>query len=302
MSLSDFYNHILNLNVDFIGKGSDRHERPHKPIMLLVVMDLIEDNSAKIEHIEWSKKLRSRFTQYFEIIISSNDKNTPENPFFYMRSEPFWNCYRIHTDGGVRELEKTPLVSDCDTGKVFASLDSTLQELYDPKVRERVRSRIIGRYFPHHRYAIKQLLGSPLDLAVEEESNDPKRSEAFRSSIMEAYDYQCAACGLRIYMPDQKINFVDAAHIEPFSIQYNDHPSNGIALCKNHHWAMDRHLIAPNLNLEWQVSTLLDSRRSASENELLSLSGKTVLMPKERSYYPDARSVQWRMERLLVEN
>ena len=49
MSLSDFYSHILNLNVDFIGKGSDRHERPHKPIMLLVVMDLIEDNSAKVE-------------------------------------------------------------------------------------------------------------------------------------------------------------------------------------------------------------------------------------------------------------
>jgi putative restriction endonuclease len=218
MSIPDFYNHILNLHVDFIGKGSDRHERPHKPIMMLVVMDLIEDGSARVEHIEWTQKLRTRFAEYFEIVKAANDNNTPENPF----SESFWKCFRVHSDGNVRELEKTPLVSDCDTGKVFASLDSGLQELYDPKVRERVRSRIIGRYFPHHRYAITQLLGSPLDLAVEEESKDPKRSEAFRSTIMNAYDYQCAACGLRIYIPDQKINFVDAAHIIPFSVQYND--------------------------------------------------------------------------------
>jgi len=31
-----------------------------------------------------------------------------------------------------------------------------------------------------------------------------------------------------------------ATHLIPFSESRNDHPTNGLALCKNHHWAMDR--------------------------------------------------------------
>jgi len=36
-----------------------------------------------------------------------------------------------------------------------------------------------------------------------------------------------------------------AAHLIPFNLSRNDKPTNGMALCPNHHWAMDRHLIAP---------------------------------------------------------
>jgi len=36
-----------------------------------------------------------------------------------------------------------------------------------------------------------------------------------------------------------------AAHLLPWDRYHNDHPTNGIALSKNHHWAFDRHLITP---------------------------------------------------------
>ncbi|WP_346189974.1 HNH endonuclease [Rubritalea halochordaticola] len=43
-----------------------------------------------------------------------------------------------------------------------------------------------------------------------------------------------APCGLRIRLPGGH-TVVDAAHIIPFSESQDDHPRNGIALCKNHH-------------------------------------------------------------------
>ena len=36
-----------------------------------------------------------------------------------------------------------------------------------------------------------------------------------------------------------------ATHLIPFSESRNDHPTNGLALCKNHHGTMERNLIAP---------------------------------------------------------
>ena len=32
---------LYHLNVGTIGKGAERHERPHKPLLLLAVLDLI---------------------------------------------------------------------------------------------------------------------------------------------------------------------------------------------------------------------------------------------------------------------
>jgi len=86
----------------------------------------------------------------------------------------------------------------------------------------------------------------PESHARDEAARQSGRNRAFRRKVLEIHDYQCAACGLRIKMPEvSDLTFVDAAHLIPFSESQNDHPNNGLALCKNHHWAMDRHLIAP---------------------------------------------------------
>ncbi|WP_200797117.1 HNH endonuclease [Rubritalea squalenifaciens] len=59
-----------------------------------------------------------------------------------------------------------------------------------------------------------------------------------------------APCGLRIRLPGGH-TVVDTAHIIPFAESQDDHPRNGIALCKNHHRAMDRSLIASNPDMIW---------------------------------------------------
>lgn len=75
----------LNMNIAG-GKKS-----PHKVCMLLAVMDLIQVGHIASNKIELNQPLKERFTEHFNSFAQGKDKNTPENPFFHLRSEGFWH-------------------------------------------------------------------------------------------------------------------------------------------------------------------------------------------------------------------
>lgn len=104
---------------------------------------------------------------------------------------------------------------------------------------------------------------APTERTEPYEELPPGRDAAFRRVVLEVYDYTCAACGERLLLGQDML--VEAAHIIPFSVGRNDKPTNGLALCPNHHWAMDRYLIAPCPDTTrregvWRVSRRLDNR------------------------------------------
>lgn len=148
---------------------------------------------------------------------------------------------------------------------------------------------------------MRETAPAPAPSEVDEDEPLPGRSSAFRRKTLEIYDYQCAACGLRIRLPQtDDLTFVDAAHLIPFSVSRNDHPTNGLALCKNHHWAMDRHLIAPTPDRLWRVSRLIEPRRSSGEAELRELDGKPILLPHDDAFLPCQEALEWRAVRLAA--
>jgi putative restriction endonuclease len=162
-----------------------------------------------------------------------------------------------------------------------------------------LREAIISRYFPEKHDQLAAIAGEtstpPAEAALREEP--PGRDGAFRSTILELYDHTCAACGLRIKLSDG-FSLMDAAHIIPFGISRNDRPDNGLALCPNHHRAMDELLIAPCPHPElkagiWRLSPRVDERRD-SRKDLTSLSGKPVLEPTEEKFLPALESLRWR--------
>ncbi len=69
-------------------------------------------------------------------------------------------------------------------------------------------------------------------------------SALFRRIVREAYNSTCIVCG--VHLPQTSINAVpgvDAAHILPWADYDLDVVSNGLCLCKSHHWAFDEGLI-----------------------------------------------------------
>jgi len=306
-SINEAIEWIYGLNVGVIGKGPERHERPHKPVLLLAVLDLIASGQATPDRILWSRKLRDRFSAYFEIVHTPMDNDTPENPFRRLRTDGHWHAVEI-MDGRAVPLTRDPLVGECDTGKVIAALSDGISAfLLKPSDRLTLRRHIISRYFPAHTSALEALfLEGKRDFRVAEEPDTdyearPGRSSAFRKKILKIYDCQCAACGLRIRMPKVRdLTFVDAAHLIPFNVEPNDHPSNGIALCKNHHWAMDRFLIAPCPDGVWRVSATIIPHRSPGEKDLAELAGRPILPPNESAFAPAKDALEWRCKRLAV--
>lgn len=304
---------LYHLNVGVIGTGVERHERPHKPLLLLAVLDLIAEGRATPDRIPWSQDLRQRFTRYFQLVQKSNDQDTPENPFFYLRKEGWWTVFKTGPHGP-QPLQATPLVRDGTSGQVFARISSPVAVwLISPTDRLRLREAIIARYFPQARATLSLLFQetgvqdiSPALLESQDDDAEPKpgRSAGFRRTILEIYDFQCAACGLRIRLREMNdLTFVDAAHLIPFGdrdLGGNDHPSNGMALCKIHHWAMDQRIIAPSPDGQWHVSRILDARRSLGEAELRRLKDQPILMPHDPAFLPSKEALAWRLERLAA--
>jgi putative restriction endonuclease len=288
----------LNVGTTRLEEGSP-HEKPHKPLLLLAALDLIDEGKAKPDFIPWSQDLRDRFTARFLLVKKHNDQNNPDLPFRYLAGDGFWQAFEA--DG------KTPIQREirvADMGKVFARFQDGIELLVAiPENREQMREALITRYFPQ---ALREELRhrKPIIIAKNKAAEEPAeygRSPAFRRTILNIYDHQCAACGLRIRLPNgNDISFIDAAHLIPFSESYNDHPTNGLALCKNHHWAMDRNIIAPGPDLHWHVSKLIDPRRSNGERELYELAGKSVILPKDYAFHPRVDALQWRSERLMA--
>lgn len=286
----------LNVGITPVEEGSP-HERPHKPLLLLAVFDLIDAGLATPDHVPWCQELRDAFSRRFNLVRKHNDQNSPDLPFRYLASDGFWKATEAD---GVTPIRREIRVSDI--GQVSARFTDGFEFLAAiPATRQLMRDALISRYFPHLlSYRPPSTIPNPLS-CVAEEPLEYGRSPAFRRKILEIYDHQCAACGLRIRLSSgNDVSFIDAAHLMPFSDSYNDHPTNGLALCKNHHWAMDRNLIAPCPDHHWKVSAILDPRRSNGEKELIALSGKTLLLPQDEAFHPDAEGLKWRCNQMIA--
>ena len=294
----------LNVGTTPVQEGAP-HEKPHKPLLLMAAFDLIDEGLATPDHIPWCQAIRDRFTARFNLVHKHNDQNNPDLPFRYLAGDGFWEP--VEADG-VTPIRRQILVADIS--KVFARFTDGLEFLAAiPENRRKMREALVARYFPHHAAALlssshpQSAISDPLSppAKVAEDEPDIGRSTAFRRKILEIYDHQCAACGLRIKLPAAyDVSFIDAAHLIPFADSRNDHPTNGLALCKNHHWAMDRNLIAPCPDHHWRVSHVLDPRRSNGEADLIDLAGKKLLLPQDQAFHPAGEGLEWRCKQLIA--
>jgi putative restriction endonuclease len=296
---------LYNLRRDRSGS----YERPHKPVLLLAILDLLDRGLVIRNEIPLSTDLVKTFNRYFDVVRQHNDQPTIENPFYHLCGDGFWQLVPKAGQGPLYELGNASRVPTMKAlREIYGRFDENLWNtlLNDAHSRHLLREALIARYFPEYRDKLAAIAAAPTTLNAQPSTlnlseEPPGRDGAFRHTILEIYDYRCAACGIRVKISDA-LSLVEADHIIPFGVSRNDKPDNGLALCPNHHWAMDRFLIAPCPDSNrcagiWRVGSGLDARIEG-QKDLVALANQPVIPPSEEKFYPSLENLRWREKHL----
>ena len=291
---------------------------PHKPLLLLSVMDLFAQGSITHNLIEVTPDLIDLFARYWSLVIPER-RGTLVLPFFHLRSSDFWQLIpqpekeealaHLHTVSSYTQLQKYT---------IGARLDDALYTLMCvPESRELLRTVLIQEYFApevqpllveqgttnreafHYsqRLLEKARRGAQESPAAEEEYQPAVRDQGFRRAVTMAYDQRCAFCGIRVQTPEGH-TAVDAAHIIPWSISHNDDPGNGMALCRLCHWTFDEGLLGVSDIYRVIHSPLLGTTPNFP-GLLSALSDRQIFRPEEERLWPDLDALGWHRAEVL---
>ena len=290
---------------------------PHKPLLLLAIIELIERGQIQENEIPLSPDLAETFIKYWSKV--TNRKPNIALPFFHLKSDGFWHLYPNAGYEKVLDVaNRITAISRLREAIAYASLDDDLFILLtDAGNREIIRQTLIYVYLLDFKGGIENLIaegqqiteyGQLLINEVEHPfssqkptapipAESPIRSAGFRQVIMGLYDYTCAVCELRIVTMDGE-SATDAAHIIPFRISKSDDVRNGISLCKLHHWAFDKGLISLNETYQVVVSPLMSDRRP-TEWMLTAFQDKPIRLPECNQFRPAQDVLDWHREKML---
>ena len=283
---------------------------PHKPILLLSVIELIEQQKIQNNQICLSPELIATFLKYWSALVTTQHQSTIALPFFHLKGDKFWHLApSMSYEGNLLSIK--PSLSALRSAVRYAYLDDALFELLQlPASRVHLTQVLLQTWFPNQEVQVQKLYevdefqniqhrlfeqGGAV-YTVEDLKNEEKafvRNAAFRRVVVSLYDQRCAFCRLKIISQDSQ-NIVDGAHIKPFSEFRDDRFDNGISLCKNHHWAFDRGWFS--INDEYKIiipNERIYEEAPADTRAMQNFSGEPILMPSQISHQPRIESLQW---------
>jgi putative restriction endonuclease len=300
---------------------STLHRAPHKPFLLLSIMDLIANNQINSNFFELNADLMDAFDLYWGKVIGRERESNILMPFYHMASEGFWRLVpapgmgqAIASIGRIksyRQFNQVALGAKLNDD-LFAllsmpdtrdSLRRVLIETYfTPDVRSEIIrvGRITAESFEYSRELIDRLKGRfTLKEApeVDETYLTESRSVAFRRIVVESYKHTCSFCRIRVLTPEGR-TAVAAAHIVPWSHGHNDDPRNGMALCGLHHWAFDQGLVTVGADYHIKVSPVVRLEENAAE-AIQKLDGEAIYLPADNILWPAKSALRWHMDNIF---
>lgn len=231
------------------------HRAPHKPLLLLAVMDLFAQGSITTNLIEIAPELGELFTLYWARVMPPDQRGNLALPFFHLQSDGFWHL--IPRPGKESILEASRQIRSVNQLRdtvIGARLDEELYQLlcveesrnllrtvliescFAPEVRPGLLEQgiINAEAFQYSLELLQHARSTQVKETIgEEEAYEPAvRDQGFRRAVVTAYDHRCALCGIRMLTADGH-TAVDAAHVKPWSISHNDDPRNGTRCAYN---------------------------------------------------------------------
>lgn len=132
---------------------------PHKPILLLAVIEQIKREIITENRIFLSSELIQTFLKYWSYLGSDSHNPDISRPFFHMRSGKFWHLW---ANPGYVELisskEKLKTFAEVKKTIKYAYLDDALFELLqDPKTRNSLITILVARWFPSKHELVEKI-------------------------------------------------------------------------------------------------------------------------------------------------
>ncbi len=315
--LHKYVNSLTKLNRGF---NKDLGKAPHKPILLLSIIQLINNKEINSNRIFITSELLLAYRNTWEFLVNSAHIPNFALPFFHMRSEPFW-CL-ITKPGMELIVNKSKSIKSFKSLKdsiAFAEIDKNLYSLLsENSTRGIIQEIILQTYFPSTKsnYSTISYTVNKLELKIENEILNEDRAEyqshikalrttmdndefeeelfirggLFKKTIPKIYKNSCCISEMRIES-SKNMQMVDACHIIPFSISNDDTIPNGISLSPNLHRAFDRGLITINQDYIVRISPTINENDSVFS--LSQFNGKKIILPEKTNWYPSPESLQW---------
>ena len=296
--------------------SATKNRAPHKPILLLALLDLVARGVITSSFIDVTGdlvELNELFCGYWRRVVPIGQTSSIAFPFFHLKNEPFWELVPVSgKETKLEHMNSVGSVSQLRTLALGALLDEDLFLLLqqpdgraalrqvlvescfseEGQVALRDQSLINAEAYAYNLELVRMAHQSMVREVLDTEMYKPAvRDQGFRRAVVTTYDHRCALCGVRIVTAEGH-TVVDAAHIVPWSLKRNDDIRNGMALCKLCHWAFDEGMMGVSEGYK-----VITSRQIAADPNvpgfLLTLSGRWIIPPADSALWPGQEYLKW---------
>jgi putative restriction endonuclease len=282
---------------------------PHKPVLLLSVLQAIQSNLINDQRIYITPELVALFKTIWSQLVITNHDCRISYPFYYLKSDKFWHLVPNH---GIENIDQMGAIM-----KTFSNLNAAVNHAFidddlfflmqDQRSNNILQQILLDKYFPYTKSNFdssiagqqglfdeienKILHEDPIDYQHEiklliSQHNEEEifiRGSIFKREIPKIYNYSCCISGMKI-AATTSVSMVDACHIIPFNESFDDTITNGISLCPNLHRAFDRGLIS--IDDHYKVIIKSTWYEEESTYSIKQFEGKRILLPSNPSQCP----------------
>lgn len=271
---------------------------PHKPLLLLVIMEMVEKGEISNCEVTLSPDLAFRFSVFWSIVAKRrNQLPDVRLPFHHLGSSGMWQP--LMADDKPSPDKKLTKMIRLDPRFFDCLSDSTFRDR-----AQRVLIETEPYFLPEERAALYSLLRiNPITHGIREyeelykSSVQTGRDARFRIEVVViAYKHTCALTGYRLTTLEME-SIVDAAHIHAFIDSHSNDPRNGLALSKNAHWQFDRGLWSLDDDYRVRVHREKFIEDGVPGQRLVDFEGRRIFLPSDPKYWPEYAYLEWHRER-----
>lgn len=282
---------------------------PHKPILLLSVLQAFQNNQILDHRIYITPELVALFKTNWSLLVITNHDCRISYPFYYLKSDKFW---KLIPKSGFENINQMGSImksfSNLNAAVDCAVIDDDLLLLMKNKMSNSILQQfLLDEYFSITKGNLinpigeqKQLFNNIEEKILQEDATEYRneikklvqqqneeeiflRGSLFKREIPKIYNNTCCISGMKIDATIS-VSMVDACHIVPFNESYDDTITNGIALCPNLHRAFDRGLIAIDDNYKVVISKRFTE--TSTNYSIRDFEGQKINLPINQKYYP----------------